>query len=60
MHGSTQKKDILIYEDETFSIRGAVFDIYKEMSNGFLESVYQECSKKNLRPEKFLLLHNRN
>jgi len=47
MHGSTQK-DILIYEEETFAIRGAVFDVYKEMSNGFLEAVYQECLEKEL------------
>jgi GxxExxY protein len=48
MHGSTQKKDRLIYEEETFAIRGAAFDVYKEMSNGFLESVYQECLEKEL------------
>lgn len=38
----------LIYEEETFSIRGAVFEVYKEMSNGFLEAVYQECLEKEL------------
>ncbi len=38
----------LIYEEETFAIRGAVFEVYKEMSNGFLESVYQECLEKEL------------
>ena len=48
MHGSTQKKDILIYEEETFAIRGVAFDVYKEMSNGFLESVYQECFEREL------------
>jgi GxxExxY protein len=36
----------LIYEDETYSIRGAVFEVYKEMGCGFLESVYQECLEK--------------
>ena len=36
----------LIYEEETFAIRGAVFEVYKEMSNGFLEAVYQECLEK--------------
>ena len=48
MHGTTLKKDRLIYEEETFAIRGAAFDVYKEMSNGFLESVYQECLEKEL------------
>jgi GxxExxY protein len=38
----------LIYEEETFAIRGAVFEVYKEMSNGFLEAVYQECLEKEL------------
>jgi len=32
----------LIYENETFLIRGTVFEVYKEMGCGFLESVYQE------------------
>ena len=36
----------LIYEDETFLIRGAVFEVYKEIGCGFLESVYQECLAK--------------
>ena len=27
---------------------GAVFEVYKEMSNGFLEAVYQECLEKEL------------
>ena len=36
----------LIYEKETFLIRGAVFEVYKEMGCGFLESVYQECLEK--------------
>ncbi|RKY08543.1 MAG: GxxExxY protein [Planctomycetota bacterium] len=51
MQESTQNKK-LIYEDETFAIRGAVFDVYKEMSNGFLESVYQECLEKELTIKK--------
>ena len=34
------------FEQETFSIRGAVFEVYTEMGSGFLESVYQECLKK--------------
>lgn len=33
----------MIYEEETFAIRGAAFEVYKQMSNGFLEAVYQEC-----------------
>lgn len=46
MHGITQNKTNFVYEEETFAIRGAAFEVYKEMSNGFLESVYQECLEK--------------
>jgi len=38
----------LIYEDETYAIRGAAFAVYKEMGCGFLEAVYQECLEKEL------------
>ena len=33
----------LIYAEETYVIRGAVFEVYREMGCGFLEAVYQEC-----------------
>ena len=33
----------LIYEDLTYQIRGALFEVYKEKGCGFLEDVYQEC-----------------
>jgi len=39
----------LIYEEETFSIRGAAFEVYREMGCGFLEAVYQECLEKELK-----------
>ena len=39
----------LIYEDETFAIRGAVFEVYKEMGCGFLEAVYQECLERECK-----------
>ena len=35
--------DELIYQDETYAIRGACFEVYKEEGCGFLEAVYQEC-----------------
>ncbi len=31
----------MIFEEETYVIRGAVFEVYKEMGCGFLEAVYQ-------------------
>jgi len=33
----------LLLEDETYAIRGACFEVYKEKGSGFLEGVYQEC-----------------
>lgn len=39
----------LIYEDETYAIKGAVFEVYKTMGAGFFESVYQECLEEELR-----------
>ncbi|MGF0069482.1 GxxExxY protein [Candidatus Spyradosoma sp. SGI.093] len=33
----------LIHENESYAIRGAVFEVYKNLGNGFLEAVYQEA-----------------
>jgi GxxExxY protein len=33
----------LLYPDESFAIRGALFEVYKNKGSGFLEPVYQEC-----------------
>ena len=33
----------IIYKEECYKIQGAIFDVYKEIGLGFLESVYQEC-----------------
>lgn len=32
----------LLFKDETYRIRGACFEVYKEKGSGFLESVYTE------------------
>ena len=39
----------LIYEEETYALRGAIFEVYREMGCGFLEAVYQECLARELR-----------
>jgi GxxExxY protein len=39
----------LIYPDESYAIRGACMDVYKELGNGFLEAVYQECLEMEFR-----------
>ena len=36
----------LKHEEESYRIRGAIFEVYREMGCGFLESVYQECLEK--------------
>lgn len=46
------KENTLLYEQESFEIRGAVFEVYKEIGCGFLESVYQECLEKEFRLRK--------
>ncbi len=33
----------LIYEEESYRILGACFEVYREKGCGFLEPVYQEC-----------------
>ena len=38
----------LLFEKESYQIRGAAFEVYKEMGHGFLESVYQECMEREL------------
>ena len=42
----TQKSGEFLYEQESYAIRGACFEVYKEMGPGFLEAVYQECLAK--------------
>ena len=33
----------LLYADETYAIRGAAFEVYKEVGDAFDENVCQEC-----------------
>lgn len=41
----------LLFQEETYRIRGACFEVYKEKGCGFLESVYQECLEIELRSQ---------
>ena len=38
--------NVFLFEEETYAIRGAIFEVYREMGCGFLEAVYQECLEK--------------
>jgi GxxExxY protein len=41
-------KGELLFPEECYVIRGAIFDVYREMGCGFLEAVYQECLEREL------------
>ncbi len=36
----------VLFKEECYQIQGAVFEVYREMGCGFLETVYQECLEK--------------
>ena len=38
----------LIYPEECYAIRGAIFEVYHEVGNGFREEVYQQCLEREL------------
>jgi GxxExxY protein len=42
----------VIYKEESYSIMGACFEVYKEKGCGFLEAVYQECLEIELELQK--------
>jgi GxxExxY protein len=39
----------ILYAEESYAIRGAVFEVYREFGCGFLEPVYQECLEKEFK-----------
>jgi hypothetical protein len=39
----------LIYEDETYAIRGAIYEVYKSLGTGYLEEVYQNALEEERR-----------
>lgn len=41
----------LILEKETYQLRGAAFEVYREMGCGFFEAVYQECLEREFETQ---------
>lgn len=46
----------LIYEEESYRIRGAIYEVYSIVGSGFLEAVYQECLNKEFESRKIPFL----
>ena len=42
IHGRESGMELML-EDETYAIRGAIYEVYKNLGSGFLEAVYQEA-----------------
>ena len=39
----------LICEEETYALRGAIFEVYKTLGDGYLEEVYQNALEEELK-----------
>ncbi|WAR43073.1 GxxExxY protein [Methylomonas rapida] len=46
----------IFYQEESYRIQGAVFEVYREMGCGFLEAVYQECLAQEFSKRKIPFL----
>ena len=44
--------ETLIYQEESYAIRGAVYEVYKVLGTGFLEEVYQNALEEELNLRK--------
>ena len=42
----------ILFKEESYKVMGAMFEVYKEMGCGFLESVYQECVELELADQE--------
>jgi GxxExxY protein len=42
-HGKHGNHGNLLFEEETFRVRAAIFEVSRELGTGFLEAVYQEA-----------------
>jgi GxxExxY protein len=51
-HEIHEKHEKILFRDESYAIQGAVFEVYREMGQGFLEAVYQECLEREFRDRR--------
>jgi len=42
-HEMHERHEKILLAEECFRIQGAIYEVYRELGSGFLESVYQEC-----------------
>ena len=42
-HEKHERHEKILLAEECFRIQGAIYQVYRELGSGFLESVYQEC-----------------
>lgn len=45
---NVRMEEDLIYEKETYAIRGAIYEVYKTLGEGYLEEVYQNALEEEL------------
>ena len=46
----------LMYEAESYAIKGAAMQVYRVLGNGFLEAVYQECLELEFQRREILFV----
>ena len=56
MEDQKNNKEIILYKEESYLIQGAIFEVYKTIGSGFLESIYQACLQKEFAARKIPFL----
>lgn len=56
MHELHENEPKILYKDESYSLMGACFEVYRDKGAGFLEPVYQECMEEELGLRKIPFL----
>jgi GxxExxY protein len=44
-----ERREKILFQDESYNIQGAIFEVYRQMGCGFLEAVYQECLEREFQ-----------